>query len=127
TVSGVTNVVIGTLSTTNETFWTDLIQTGAANWDSWLYPAITSQNDYFNNFIPNNPYPTVLQSQALTAWEGPSSGVNIRGADGFVGDGFGDTLYGWFIPPVTTNYVFFISADDGARLLLSTNESPNNL
>jgi hypothetical protein len=92
-----------------------------------LYPAITSQNDYFNNFVPANPFPTILQSASLTSWEGPSSGVNIRGVDGFVGDGFGDTLYGYFVPPVTTNYVFYISADDGARLSLSTNDSPANL
>jgi len=127
TINGVTNVVNGTLSTTNETFWTDLIQTGAANWNAWLYPAITSQTDYFNNFIPNNPFPTILQSEALTSWEGPTGGVTILGADGFVGDGFGSAIYGWFVPPVTTNYVFYISADDGARLSLSTNDSPANL
>ncbi len=126
-ISGVTNVVNGTLTATNKTLWTDLIQPGVANWDSWLYPALTSQNDYFNNFVPQNPYPTVLQSRSLTTWEGPSSGVTIVGVDGFPGDGFGDTLYGWFVPPVTTNYVFYISADDGARLLLSTNDSPTNL
>lgn len=126
-ISGVTNVVNGTLSATNETFWTDLIETGVANWNAWLYPALTSQTDYFNNFVPNNPYPTILQSESLATWEGPTSGVNILGADGYVGDGFGDALYGWFIPPATTNYVFYISADDGARLSLSTNDSPANL
>ncbi len=64
---------------------------------------------------------------ALTSWDGPSSGVTMVGQDGFVGDWFGDKVYGWFIPPVTTNYVFFISADDGARLSLSTNSSSTNL
>lgn len=126
-ISGVTNVVNETLSPTNETLWTDLIQTGVANWDAWLYPAVTSQSDYFNNFVPNNPYPTILQSESLSSWEGPTSGVNIRGTDGYVGDGFGDALYGWFIPPATTNYVFYISADDGARLSLSTDDTPANL
>lgn len=65
---------------------------------------------------------------AFTSWDGPSSGVvTMVGLDSYVGDDFGDKLYGWFIPPVTTNYVFFISCDDGGRLSLSTNSSPDNL
>ena len=127
TVNGITNVVGGTLATTNLALWTDLIQTGTANWNAWLYPGLAGQSDYFNNFVPNNPYPTILQSMSLTSWDGPASGVNILGTDGYVGDGFGDALYGWFIPPVTTNYVFFVTADDGCRFSLSTNESPANL
>jgi hypothetical protein len=127
TISGITNVVGGTLAATNDAFWTDLIQTGAANWDAWQCPAGEVVNAYFNTFVPGNPDPPILQTMALTSWEGPSSGVTIPGLDGYVGDDFGDKLYGWFIPPVTTNYVFFISADDGARLSLSTNDSPTNL
>ncbi len=127
TISGVTNVVGGTLGTTNVAMWTDLIQTGVANWDGWLYPALISQNDYFNNFVPANPTPTILQSVALASWDGPSSDITIVGADGQTGDGFGGKLYGWFIPPVSTNYVFYISCDDGGRLSLSTNDSPANL
>lgn len=126
-ITDVTNVVGETIGTTNISIWTDLVQPGAANWNAWLYPALASQTDYFNNFVPNNPFPTILQSESLTSWEGPSSGVTIKGTDGYVGDGFGDALYGWFVPPVTTNYVFYISADDGARLSLSTNDSPDNL
>ncbi len=127
TVSGVTNVVGGTLTATNEAFWTDLIQTGVANWNAWQYPTLESQADYYNNFVPNNPTPPILQSMTLTSWDGPSSGVIILGTDGYVGDGFGDKIYGWFIPPVTTNYVFYVSADDGCRLSLSTNSSPTNV
>jgi hypothetical protein len=126
TISGVTNAVGGTL-TTNFTFWTDLIQTGVANWNGWLYPALESQSDYYNNFVPNNPNPPILQSMSLTSWDGPSSGVTIVGTDGYEGDGFGDKLYGWFIPPVTTNYVFYISCDDGGRLDLSANASSTNV
>jgi hypothetical protein len=127
TVSDVTNVVGGVLATTSFTFWTDLIQAGVANWDAFLYPALTSQSDYYNNFVPANPNPPILQSMTLTSWDGPTAGVTILGLDGFVGDGFGDKLYGWFIPPVTTNYVFYVSADDGCRLDLSTNSSSTNV
>jgi len=127
TVSGMTNVVGGTLASTNLTFWTDLVQTGAANWDAWLVSAGLLNNAYFNTWLPANLIPLIGQSMALTSWDGPSSGVTMVGLDGFVGDGFGDKVYGWFIPPVTTNYVFYISADDGARLSLSTNSSSTNL
>lgn len=127
TISGVTNVVGGTLTTTNKTFWTDLVQTGAANWDAWQCSAGEVVNTYFNTFLPANLTPPILQSMALTSWNGPSSGVTIPGLDGYVGDDFGNKLYGWFVPPVTTNYVFFIACDDGARLSLSTNDSPDHL
>ena len=127
TISGLTNVVGGTLASTNEMFWTDLVETGAANWDAWQCAAGEIVSAYFNTFVPANPTPAVLQSMALTQWEGPTSGVTIPGLDGYVGDDFGDKLYGWFIPPVTTNYVFFVSADDGCRLSLSTNSSSTNL
>jgi hypothetical protein len=127
TISGVANVVGGALASTNEALWTDLIQTGAANWDAWQCAAGETVSAYFNTFVPANPAPAILQSMALTSWEGPSSGVTILGLDGYVGDDFGDKLYGWFVPPVTTNYVFFVSADDGCRLSLSTNSSSTNL
>ncbi len=127
TVSGVTNVAGGVLATTTETLWTDLIQTGAVNWVGWLCPAGESIHDYFYTFVPANPAPLIGQSMAFTSWDGPSSGVTMVGLDGYVGDDFGDKLYGWFIPPVTTNYVFFCCADDCARLSLSTNASSTNL
>ncbi|HEX3627201.1 MAG TPA: hypothetical protein VH280_17480 [Verrucomicrobiae bacterium] len=127
TISGVTNVVGGTLTTTNLAFWTDLVQKGVANFDAWLYPTLASQNDYFNNFVPANSSPPILQSESLTSWDGPGTGITIVGTDGYTGDGFGSKVYGWFIPPVTTNYVFFLSCDDGGRLSLSTNDSPTNL
>jgi len=125
-ISGVTNVVGGGLVATNESFWTDLVQPGAANWDAWLCPP-GADSAYYNTFLPGNPNPVIVQSMALASWDGPSSGVTNVGLDGFVGDDFGDKLYGWFIPPVTTNYVFFIACDDGGRLSLSTNSSSTNL
>jgi len=126
TVSGVTNVVGGTLTPTNLTFWTDLIRPGAANFDTWL-DGVESDSDYFNTYFPAHPTPTIAQSFALTSWEGPTAGITNVGTDGYVGDGFGGKLYGWFIPPVTADYVFLISCDDGARLSLSTNSSATNL
>jgi len=126
TIDGITNVVGGTLAATNLSMWTDLIKPGVANWDAWLYPAGANQNDYFNNFVPANPTPTILQSMSLSSWQAPTDGITIVGNTG-VGDDYGSKVYGWFVPPVTTNYVFYIACDDGGRLMLSTNQSPANL
>jgi hypothetical protein len=133
-ITGITNVVGGTIGTTNLTFWTDLVQPGAANWDGWAFGfpnLIGNQHDYFNLFVPTNPNPYILQSMSLTAFEGPANNsanlITIPGVDGYTADGVGSKLYGWFVPPVTTNYVFYIATDDGGRLSLSTNDSPDNL
>jgi len=125
TISGISNVVGGTL-TTNISFWTDLQQTGVVNWDAWASPISESDGAYFSTFVPANPHPFILSTSVLTSWEGPTSGVTINGGNG-VGSDFGDRIYGWFIPPVTTNYVFFICTDDGGRLSLSTNSSSSNI
>ncbi len=42
------------------------------------------------------------------------------------GANYGEQVSGTFIPPVTTNYVFFIASDDGSSLYLSTNSSATN-
>ena len=43
------------------------------------------------------------------------------GTDG-VGSNYRNGLFGWFLPPQTTNYVFFIASDNQGKLYLSTNE-----
>jgi hypothetical protein len=126
TVGGISNVVDGIMTTTNEVFWTDLSSTGAVSWDAWLCPVSESDQAYFNTFLPNNPHPAILTNMTLTSWEGPTTGITLNGGNG-AGSDFGGRMYGWFIPPVTTNYVFFISCDDGGRLSLSTNADPANL
>ncbi len=129
-ISDMTNVVGGELVATNLTFWTDLVQAGAANFDCWLYSGLASGNPnppYFNTWLPANPTPTIVQSVALANWDGPTTGITNVGLDGYVADWFGSKVYGWFVPPVTTNYVFFVAADDGCRLSLSTNSSSTNL
>src|SRR5262245_23307048 len=48
------------------------------------------------------------------------------GTDG-VGSNYRNGLFGWFLPPQTTNYVFFIASDNQGRLYLSTNEDSANI
>ena len=121
-VSNIENVVGGVITNGTETFWTDLPASGAVSWDCWIDGNNDGTHDYFNTFIPANPYPTILSNMTLTSWEGPSGGINVNG-----GQYFADRMYGWFTPPVTTNYVFYMACDDGGRLSLSTNSEPSNL
>ena len=43
---------------------------------------------------------------------------------GFEGNNFGNRVRGYFIPPVTTNYVFFVASDDDSYLYLSPDDQP---
>ena len=47
------------------------------------------------------------------------------GTDG-VGSNYRNGLFGWFLPPQTGDYVFFIASDNQGRLYLSTDEDPAN-
>jgi len=122
TVNNITNAAGGVLSNnTTETFWTDIPGPDAVDIDFWAYPSQNTQF-YFNTFLPNTPKPEVITNYLYSSWDGPSSGVNVNG-----GSYFGGRMFGWFIPPVTTNYVFYLACDDGGRLSLSTNSDPANL
>jgi hypothetical protein len=54
------------------------------------------------------------QVRAVAAFDSPAN----------FADNYASRLSGWFVPPVTGNYVFFIAADDDADLYLGTNASP---
>jgi hypothetical protein len=123
TINGITNGAGGGIAAnTTETFWTDIPGPGVANDDFWAYTSGSDTQEYFNLWLPANPAPIVGTNYILTSWAGPTSGVNVGG-----GQYFGGRMYGWFIPPVTTNYVFYVCCDDGGRLSLSTNSDPANL
>ena len=47
------------------------------------------------------------------------------GTDG-VGSNYRNGLFGWFLPPQTGDYVFFIASDNQGKLYLSTDEDPAN-
>lgn len=54
----------------------------------------------------------------------PTSGVEYPNWDN--GGNFGCRFEGWLLPPTDGNYTFWISADDGAELWLSTDETTAN-
>jgi len=43
-----------------------------------------------------------------------------------LGDNYRGRGYGWFRPPVSGDYVFFVAVDDNARVFLSTDDNPAN-
>ncbi len=61
--------------------------------------------------------------------EGPNNndaGSYFGGGTGANTEAFADQFVGVFIPPVTTNYVFFVCSDDNCELYLSTDILPAN-
>jgi hypothetical protein len=85
-----------------------------------FYPGFAKQEFYsgaLRTDLENIAYsapPTFVQY--LNSFETPSG----------QGNDYAERVSGFFIPPVTTNYVFFISADDDADLFLSTNAAATN-
>lgn len=58
-----------------------------------------------------------------------STTVSVNGAEAVPNDGinnYGRRMSGWYIPPTTGKYVFFLSSDDDADLFLSTDSTPQN-
>ena len=51
--------------------------------------------------------------------------TNADSPGGF-GNNYSERYSGYFIPPTSDNYVFFVAADDDTDLFLSTNSSPDN-
>jgi hypothetical protein len=43
-----------------------------------------------------------------------------------VADNYATLTRGWFVPPTTANYVFFVSSDDPSHLYISTDSDPAN-
>ena len=41
-------------------------------------------------------------------------------------DNYGEKVSGFFIPPVSTNYTFFVNSDDQSDLYISTDANPDN-
>jgi hypothetical protein len=71
-------------------------------------------NDLFSDFkFPDDPDVTLF----LPAFESPSGW----------GDNYGVRITGWFLPPQTGRYVFFLAADDEGEFRLSIDATAANL
>ena len=58
---------------------------------------------------------------ALFSFDAPQTGGASPGTENY-----GRRIYGWLIPPMDGDYIFYIASDDSSQLTLSADESPNN-
>jgi hypothetical protein len=93
-----------------------------------LHKKYDNCNDSYSlaNFLadpryPNNPDRVDLESM----WEYPANNVGRVPADPV--RNYVDTLEGYFIPPTTGDYVFYVCGDDEFYLFLSTDDNPANM
>jgi hypothetical protein len=68
--------------------------------------------------IEANAAPAPQQTYATPRFE-----TSINGE---AGDNYSDRIIGFFVPPVSGNYVFFLSSDDDGDLFLSTDSTADN-
>jgi hypothetical protein len=71
--------------------------------------------------FPNSP-DLVRYEPYFELW----AGGDINTAAPSTADNYGDQIVGYFYPPTTGNYTFYLSADDNAALYLSTDDNPAN-
>ena len=79
-----------------------------------------------DNLFADSRYPNAPDRKDLEPmWEYPPAGAGRAAADPT--RNYFDTLEGFFIPPTTGSYVFFIAGADRWWLYLSTDDSPANM
>jgi len=91
-------------------------QTGVLQYD--YFPGSTRQAVEAGGVTPSSPG-TQVGSDASGLVSSFESGVNFA-------DNYANRFSGYFIPPTTGNYIFFISGDDDSDLFLSTDDNPSN-
>jgi hypothetical protein len=80
-----------------------------------------------SDLTDNAKYPAGFDKQAVADYfEWPQTG-DINTKPGGIADNYGIELAGYITPTETAEYQFWISADDGAELWLSTDDDPANL
>ena len=86
-----------------------------ATLDTWFlqFHGVYLNDLRFTNLSINTPNKTERLGKLL---EAPTN----------VADFYASRMKGWLVPPVTGDYVFWISADDIAELWLSTDDLPEN-
>ena len=86
--------------------------------------------NFATGFARQEFYPGALRTDLENpAYTGQPSFVNYLSAfetPGGQGNNYAERVSGYFIPPVTTNYVFFVCSDDDSDLFLSTDSTAAN-
>jgi hypothetical protein len=89
--------------------------TCGASIDNWFlqFDGVYLNDLRFMNLLINAPNKTERLGSLL---EAPTN----------IADFYASRMWGWLVPPITGDYVFWISADDMGELWLSTNDNPEN-
>ena len=77
-----------------------------------------------NAKFPNSP--DGVYYHPYFEWNADASGDINTPANNAYGDNYGAQMIGYFYPPVTGDYIFYLAADDGANLYLSTDDTGAN-
>ena len=108
---------------------------------TYVFLAGTILHQKYNNITDANGWPTGNltndvrfpdspdRQDLMTTWEYPAAGLyrdQTTEPDGAAYRNYFDCIQGFFIPPVTTNYVFYTAGADRFSLWLSTDEDPAN-
>jgi len=75
---------------------------------------------------PANPGRTTVEAGLGGTPTTDSITLNVFDTPAGQADNYTDRISGLFIPPATTNYVFFLAGDDDSDLFLSTDATPGN-
>jgi len=73
----------------------------------------------------DSPLATQLGIESGRLGSAPSNRIRPDIDYPFEGNNFGNRIRGYFIPPITTNYVFFIASDDDSYLYVSPDDQPS--
>ena len=80
-----------------------------------------------SDLTDNSKYPAGFDNQAVADFFEWPQADDINTKPSNIGDNYGIELAGYITPTETAEYQFWISADDGAALWLSTDDDPANL
>jgi hypothetical protein len=115
TVRNVKDMIGNNLTPNTTTMYANVFRAGVLNYKRWM------GGNNIANLLDNElrfANPTVVDTRTV-AETGGQAATYVAGV-------YVDRVDGFFIPTVTTNYVFFISADNDGYLYLSTDSDPAN-
>jgi hypothetical protein len=102
---------------TKVTFLSLVFDTGMASYERWNNSSGTDINiATLAETVATNGMRAADVTASVTQFGGPWGAA----------DNYSSRVSAFFIPPTSGDYIFFLSADDGARLYLSTDEKPAN-
>ncbi len=105
-----------------------------ANFKSTLYSTtntltVLSPTAYYTNGVKLEYFANAVRPDVEAGNVGPATRIGVQPSfdnPGGLGDNYVTRNSGWFIPPATDKYVFFVACDDDSDLFLSTDASIAN-